>query len=149
MNEIERMEFLTERMKDGKEFLVGGYETRVVYNHNYGMFCWNRPTGIEKMYITLNEMLCLYLSLLPAHLFTDDEKAIMRNLPFDYIVRDFDGELWNYEYEPFKMEEHWEADGGYESSRSLYLFEHLFESIKFENEEPLKISEYMEKRETK
>jgi len=143
MNKIECVEFILERMRDGKEFLVEGYEMEAFYNNNDGNFYWVEPTSRGKIYMKFNEMLYLDLQLPPAHSFTPDELVIMEHLPYPYLVRDFDGELWNYEYEPFKMEEHWEADGGFESSRSLHLFEHMFESIEFENKEPVNRKDYL------
>jgi len=141
MNKIERMEFLLARMKDGKEFSVEGYSSNVYYNE--GNFHWVKPTGIETMNMTLNLVLCLDFSLPPLHLFIDDELAIMRNLPFDYIARNDDGEIWNYECEPFKVEKRWEDDGGRHNSRSMYLFEHIFKNIKFENEESVNRKDYL------
>ena len=142
MNEIERMEFLLARMFDGKQFLAKGYSTNIYYIE--GNFYWVKPTGIEKMNMTLDLALILDFSLSPTHSFTDDVKTLMRLLPFDYIARNYDGGLWNYEYKPFKEDDvFWGDVGGQESSKSMHLFEHQFESIQFENDEPVNRKDYL------
>ena len=65
------------------------------------------------------------------------EKAILENLPkeYEWISRDKDGELFLYYGYPSKKYDAWlcyEHDIG----RSLTLFNHLFQFIKWEDEEP-------------
>ena len=71
--------------------------------------------------------------------FTNDEKAIARNIDEEYkwIARDRDGELCIYEGKPEK-----EMDSWY-SVCYFYIpyFNHLFSAIKWEDEEPTLISD--------
>ena len=71
--------------------------------------------------------------------FTTDEKNIARHIDQEYkwIARDSDGNLCVYEGKPKKEEGSWYSDGyGY-----LYYFNHLFPAIKWEDEEPTRISD--------
>jgi hypothetical protein len=69
--------------------------------------------------------------------FTNDEKAIARNIDEEYkwIARDRDGELCIYEGKPEKEASRW-ISNDYEY---LCYFNHLFPAIKWEDEEPTRI----------
>lgn len=71
--------------------------------------------------------------------FTEDEKAIARNIDEEYkwIARDRDGELCIYEEKPRKEGNYWYFDG---YGRISY-FNHLFSAIKWEDKEPTLISD--------
>ena len=76
---------------------------------------------------------------------TEDEKAILRNLPkkWKYIVRDEDSCLWIFnDYKPHKgnTTPEWLGSIG----KSFILFQHLFQFIKWEDEEPYLISDLLE-----
>ena len=64
---------------------------------------------------------------------TEDEKVILRNLPKEYkwIARDENGCLYVYASKPKKGITIWEGDG-----LPMIPFDHLFEFIKWEDEEP-------------
>jgi len=125
MNKLQRMEFLLERMKDGKEFTSnkGGDTLEIL----------NIMLGKEEDY---------YLSIEPLHSFTDDEKVIMKHLPYPYLVRSGDGHIINYEKRPMKYtgDKFW-FNTGYE----LYFvwLDHLFPTIKFENKESVNRKDYL------
>ena len=71
--------------------------------------------------------------------FTNDEKAIARNIDEEYkwIARDRDGELCIYKEKPRKEGNYWYFDG---YGRISY-FNHLFSAIKWEDKEPTLISD--------
>ena len=71
--------------------------------------------------------------------FTDDEKNIARNIDKEYkwIARDSDGSLCAYEERPKKEEDSWYSD----CYDYLFYFNHLFPAIKWEDEEPTRISD--------
>ena len=73
---------------------------------------------------------------------TNDEKAILRNLPKEYlyIARDRNSELWIYTGKPYRSSEHWGCE---KWAKELDLFKDLFQSINWENEEPYLISELL------
>lgn len=71
--------------------------------------------------------------------FTNDEKAIARNIDEEYkwIARDCDGNLYVYEGKPKKEESSWYSDG----CSLFFQFNHLFSAIKWKDEEPTLISD--------
>ena len=74
---------------------------------------------------------------------TEDEKAILRNIPkqYKYIARDNSGALYVYENKPRKDDKNWWMYG----LNNLSLFHHLFQFIKWENSEPYNIKELLER----
>jgi hypothetical protein len=79
--------------------------------------------------------------------FTDDELCILRNIDKEYkwIARDEDDKgIFVYEFKPTKgsCSCSW-INGG--DSASIYGFSNLFQSIKWEDEEPVFIDDYVER----
>ena len=82
---------------------------------------------------------------------TEDEKAILRNLPAEYkwITRDEDSKLYIYQDKPEKCVDVWMSGRGsmfllYDQRYSpLYLFDHLFKMVKWEDDEPWKIEDLL------
>ena len=132
MNEIERMEFLLARMKDGRKFYSGCCKAKLTMEDS--VVC-GHPN------LTINYLLYFDLSLPPLHSFTDDEKAIMRHLPYEWLVRTEDGDIKNYEKESVKTGGNfWFATGN-----EVYFtwLNHLFPTIQWENEEPVNRKDYL------
>lgn len=76
--------------------------------------------------------------------FTDDELCILRNIDkkYKWIARDKGGTTYIHEEKPTKEGETWENVGHW---CSLYTFKHLFNSIQWEDEEPVFIDDYVER----
>lgn len=74
---------------------------------------------------------------------TDDEKAILRSVgnEFNYIARDEDKNLFIYMRKPSKDLTKWKSGALF---TTLDIFNHLFQSIKWEDEEPWSIKELLE-----
>ena len=74
---------------------------------------------------------------------TDDEKAILRNIEpkFKFIARDEDGELYVYRKKTTKKGDIWTDHCGNANFRA---FNHLFQFVKWEDEEPWSIKELLE-----
>lgn len=74
---------------------------------------------------------------------TEDEKAILRNISkkYRYVARDEDGTLFVFTEKPFKLDYYWKS--GNEDEYSVYLFNHLFRFIKWEDEEPYLIEDLL------
>ena len=72
---------------------------------------------------------------------TEDEKVILRNVPYDYkwIARDIDGCLYVYASKPKKGITMWESDG-----LPMIPFDYLFQFITWEDKEPYSIEELLE-----
>lgn len=75
---------------------------------------------------------------------TEDEKAILRNIDkkYKYIARDDSDNLFIHNTKPKKDGWEWSSDNGV--YRSLVMFNHLFQFIKWEDEEPYLISDLLE-----
>jgi hypothetical protein len=78
--------------------------------------------------------------------FTDDELCILRNIDKEYkwIARDDDGKLCMYTEKPLKRETVWTATKNAYITE-LYCFNHLFQSIQWEDEESVFIDDYVER----
>lgn len=65
-------------------------------------------------------------------MFTEDEKAILRNLPEKYrwIGRDEDGMIYVYVRLPVKMTSKFSGRGGWEN---LSMFKNIFKNVTWEN----------------
>ena len=76
--------------------------------------------------------------------FTDDELCILRNIDKEYkwVARDEGNTLYVYGNEPVKYKRHW--DSAYKR-KILSIFSHLFQSIQWEDEEPVFIDDYVER----
>lgn len=139
-------------VEEGEEFKIEGrgddYED-VNYTIKDGQIyhripndeCWNVS------YIEFNEIHgCEIIKLPKKKEFTDDELAIMRNVPikFEWMARDKNkNELWLYQRKPIKDEYgNWGVNGEW---YILGIYKHLFQSIQWEDEEPVFIDDYVER----
>lgn len=77
---------------------------------------------------------------------SEDEKAVLRCLhrKWKWLARDGDNSLCAYEYKPSKKSNDliWRCDKGIYAE--LYMFEHLFKAIKWEDAEPYSIEKLLE-----
>lgn len=73
---------------------------------------------------------------------TEAERTILTNVDkaYQWIARDKNGSLFIYDEEPNKEYSYWKCDG---DNFELAVFEHLFEFIKWEDEEPYLISDLL------
>ena len=74
---------------------------------------------------------------------TEDEKVILRNVPqyYKWIARDGNGVVCLYPDKPHKSKTIWDSYG------TLFPFHHLFQFIKWEDEEPYSIEKLLEREE--
>lgn len=75
---------------------------------------------------------------------TEDEKVILRNLSkkFNWIARDKNGNLFVYCNKPFKSEVMW-IPQKHADLTDISCFEHLFQFIKWQDEEPYLIEDLL------
>ena len=73
---------------------------------------------------------------------TEDEKAILRNVPqyYKWIARDGNGVVCLYPDKPHKSKTIWDSCG------ALFPFHHLFQFIKWEDDEPYLIEELLKEK---
>ena len=77
--------------------------------------------------------------------FTDDELCILRNVDkkYKWIARDDDGQLSAFVYKPYKDTFMWRlSEASYED---ITVFNYLFQSVQWEDEEPVFIDDYVER----
>ena len=110
------------------------YFESLYFNTNYK----NSDIVIMKVYkdYTCKELLWERKEAKP----TEDEKVILRNVPqyYKWIARDENGVVCLYPDKPHKSKTIWDSYG------ALFPFHHLFQFIKWEDEEPYSIEELLE-----
>ena len=76
------------------------------------------------------------------HQFSEDEKIILRNIDKEckWIARDKNGNLFLYSKKPAKYGDSWSWDDGICNADYIDIFPDLFQSIKWEDEEPVEIA---------
>ena len=135
MTLAKKLRFLADRMEDEKPFLIGGgeyvFDKNTLYAGDY--------LGI----VDINKLRFAELKLKPQWEFTEDEKVILRNLPDDFrwIARDEEkNRLYVYTSKPSKAHQQWQYIG---SSENLRIFNHLFQSIQWSDDEPCEFRKYL------
>lgn len=78
-------------------------------------------------------------------IFTDDEKTILANISLDYnyIARDEDGRLFLYTQEPFRDKHTWKTISIWNGYCDFKHFNHMFKSIKWEDEKACKFRKFL------
>lgn len=135
-------------VEEGEEFRIVKAKTRYrFYNNSLQVF----DTDLEEWRnssIMFNYVISSDIIKLPKKKeFTDDELCILRNIDKDYkwITRDdYNGLAISNEDKPYKTK----IDGTrcwYSVGMVTFMFEHLFQSIQWEDEEPVFIDDYVER----
>lgn len=80
---------------------------------------------------------------------TDDEITILRNIDkrFKYITRDEDNRLFIYKEKPYKNDIHWSSNDINDDFLDFYMFDNLFQFIKWEDDEPYLIEDLLKEQE--
>ena len=139
-------------VEEGEEFKIEGYNLEYrykVYNNRIQYFDevleqWNYSS------LSVNALVTSELIKLPKKKeFTDDELYILRNIDkkYKWIAKDKDGLICTYINKPKKTEKLW-SDGwsNGDSYASLEAIKNsLFTEIKWEDEEPIRIDDYVER----
>lgn len=143
MKTADKLRFLADRVEDGKEFIFNNIEHcfRDGFLHYKDRRGWWLDSKISFRNIISGDGT---FKLKPRWEFTEEEKAILRNLPSNYrfIARDRDETLFIYDKKPFK------GNGEFCVKRKceikpLSLYEHLFKSVQWSDEEPCEFREYL------
>ena len=133
-------------VEEGEEFKIGTHENPYrIYNNSLQHFSTNTERWNESC-ISFNYVTSSKITKLPKKKqFTDDELCVLRNIDKEYkwIARDKDDYcICAYGFKPSKMSRSW-VNGG--ESAFLDGFSHLFQSIQWEDEEPVFIDDYVER----
>ena len=101
-----------------------------------------------KSRITMNHFLNSEIIKLPKKKqFTDDELCILRNIDkkYKWIARDKSGSLCIFDEKPKKSEEMWD-NVTHSDFIELNCYNNLFNSINWEDEEPIYIDDYVDRK---
>ena len=129
-------------VEKGEKFKIDGYED--IYFIENGYLYYIGDCGEKKSYLNINDVAGKNIIKLPKKKqFTDDELCILRNIDKKYklVARDKNGDLYAYPYRPMKGATYW----GKGSHESLFTFNSLFTEIKWEDEEPVYIDDYVDR----
>lgn len=145
MNTAEKLRFLADRAEDGKEFLIDTHRNNMIYKFMHGRLLFLRSyEKFESSELRVYEILRYNLRLKPQWKFTEDEKVILRNLnsKYQWLVRDNSSQtLYVYENKPEKEnDEIWCPRF---RVTPLFMFNHLFQSITWEDDEPCEFRRYL------
>ena len=137
-------------VEEGEEFNIEGFGIKYrIYNNRLECYDANFK---EWIYSTLgfNKLIALEIIKLPKKKeFTDNELFILKNIDkkYKWIAKDKNGLICTFVSKPIKTEKLW-SDGwsNGESYASLEAIKNsLFTEIKWEDEEPIYIDEYVER----
>ena len=135
-------------VEEGEEFRVNTRKLRYCVLNNTLMY-WSETTRkfeiSSGMYVNELTNIADIIKLPKKKEFTDDELCILTNVDNNYkwITRDENGILTLFCEKPNKKEYEWcFSDGGYDF---CWMFSHIFKSIKWEDEEPVFIDDYVER----
>ena len=128
----------------GMKYLCGTYATIEEINSNGRVFLTDHTSNkgnINYWNFSL-DMLKSAVNEPKQWKFTEDEKVILRNLPKEYnwIARDGNKDLYIYITKPCKIEDIWDYD---ESPHELDSFEHLFQTIQWDDAEPCEFRKFI------
>lgn len=131
-------------VEEGEEFKIGTHENPYrIYNNSLQSF----DTDFEewrKSPIMFNYVISSDIIKLPKKKqFTDDELDIFKKIPkaFKWCTRDKNKHLYCYKSKPNKDDECWFDNR--DSCGTLGIFDTLFQSIQWEDEEPVFIDDYV------
>lgn len=138
-------------VEEGEEFNIEGFGIKYrIYNNRLECYDANFK---EWIYSTLgfNKLIASEIIKLPKKKeFTDNELYILNNIDkkYKWIAKDKDGLICTFVSKPIKTERFW-SDGwsNGESYASLEAIKNsLFTEIKWEDEEPIYIDEYVDRK---
>ena len=138
-------------VEKGEKFKIDGYED--IYFIENGYLYYIGDYGEKKSYLNINDVAGNNVIKLPKKKeFTDDELCVLKNIDkkYKWIARDkvdrdeYDnyGNLNIYLGKPNKSTVSWLPSDEY---CEFHAYNHLFQSIKWEDEEPVYVGDYVER----
>ena len=130
-------------VEEGEKFKIDGYED--IYFIENGYLYYIGDYGEKKSYLNINDVAGKNVIKLPKKKeFTDDELCVLKNIDkkYKWIARDKSGNLCIFDEKPNKNEEIW--DNVIRSDFiELNCYNSLFNSIQWEDNEPVYIDDYV------
>ena len=136
-------------VEEGEEFKIYGYEA-IYFIKNAYLYIIDIHNTKKKSFLSINDVVGKNIIKLPKKKeFTDDELCILRNIDkkYKWIARDESGSLCIFDEKPKKSEEMWD-NVTHSDFIELGCFNNLFNSIHWEDEEPIRIDDYVERKES-
>lgn len=137
-------------VEDGEEFKLKGENKAKcrfrIYDNEFQYYSDNLEQWLHSI-ISLNSAAEFEIIKLPKKKeFTDDELCILKSIgkTWDWIARDKDGKLYLYHKKPVKRKDTKDKWVG-SAWIDFYMYDHLFNSITWEDEEPVSIDDYVER----
>ena len=139
-------------VEEGEKFKIDGYED--IYFIENGYLYYIGDYGEKKSYLNINDVAGKNVIKLPKKKeFTDDELCVLKNIDKKYKWTDWDkvdideydnyGNLNIYLGKPNKSTVSWLPSDEY---CEFHAYNHLFQSIKWEDEEPIYIDDYVNRQ---
>ena len=133
-------------VEEGEEFKIKGYEYTYIIKKQF-LYILNED---RYSHLEVNDLINKEIIKLPKKKeFTDDELCILRNIDkkYKWIARDESGSLCIFDEKPKKSEEMWD-NVTHSDFIELNCYNSLFNSIQWEDEEPIRIDDYVERKES-
>ena len=133
-------------VEEGEEFKIKGYEYTYIIKKQF-LYILNED---RYSHLEVNDLVNKEIIKLPKKKeFNDDELCVLRNIDkkYKWIARDKSGSLCIFDEKPNKSGEMWN-NVIHSSFIELGCFNNLFNSINWEDEEPIRIDDYVEIKES-
>lgn len=139
-------------VEEGEEFKLKYRNDKYIVENNKLYRKGNGDYEFKESEITVNDItMCEVIKLPNKKQFTDDELCILRNVDkgYKWIARDEDGELCLFNSKPNKLitenYKTWENPFNTSNYKLIEIFNHIFNSIQWEDTEPVCIDDYVER----
>ena len=130
-------------VEEGEEFKIYGYEAIYFILNGY-LYLIDIDSAKKRSFLSINDVVGKKIIKLPKKKeFTDDELCILRNIDKKYklIAKDSSGDVWIYADKPKKGNMNWNC---FCDCKLLDMIKNsLFTGIKWEDEEPVYIDDYV------
>lgn len=138
-------------VEEGEEFKFSGFNDVFCFKNNE-LFEVQKINDVDKQYmlslLPFNTVVDLDIIKLPKKKeFTEDELCVLRNIDkkYKWIARDKSGNICIFEEKPYKKNEDEIWDNNHNDYIEFYCYNHLFNSIKWEDNEPIYIDNYVDR----
>lgn len=134
-------------VEEGEEFKIYGYEGIYFIQNGY-LYVIDIDSTKKKSFLNINDIVGKNIIKLPKKKqFTDDELCILRNIDKEYkwITKDRSGEMWIYADKPKKRDNVWNWTKPCSFKPLDVIKNSLFTEIKWEDEEPVYIDDYVDR----
>ena len=133
-------------VEEGEEFKIYGYEAIYFIQNGYLYFIGDY--GEQKSYLNINEVVGKNIIKIPKKKqFSQDTLNFFKCIDkeWEWIAKDFDGEIFIYDKKPNKDRDSWNGKGVTGVYINNYVNQSLFDQILWEDEEPVYIDDYVER----